>query len=239
MRLVSLRVLLVLCFVTARAAAQSAGCDSSLDPTPDAEGYQPRAGSRCEGTYVSRVSGPALELVSLTWGALPAAVQPGGMVLTLPTAADRPGPVHIRALGIPPGLYYRMDAEVPPGGSVTWPPTAVLDKLKIGLSEVGVFGFARDPSGEIVYLPVAINGPAGIGEGMVVQLRPLTTMDEAKWRFVAQGTSPGEWTGTDLKDDRLTIPLRVNRAAPPGTLQVSWTDPETGRSRIKSFELRP
>jgi hypothetical protein len=132
-----------------------------------------------------------------------------------------------------------MDADVAVGGSVTWPPTAVLNKLKIGLSEVGVFGFAREPSGEIAYHPVAINGPLGIGEGMVVELRPLTTMDDAKWRFVAQGTPPDIWTRTDLRDDRLTIPLHTIGSPQPGTLEVSWTDPQTGRGRIKSFELRP
>ena len=138
MRHFPMLILLLGCLIVAEGSARGEICDPSLDPTPDPEGYRQRAGSLCEGTYVSKVSGPALELVSLTWGAVPDTVPSTGFVLTVPTARKRAGPVHVRALGIPPGLYYRMDAEVTSDDSISWLKSTVLARLGVAPSEIGV-----------------------------------------------------------------------------------------------------
>src|SRR4051812_38694212 len=89
------------------ACAQQGNCPG-LTPIPGPDGYQlRRAGERCEGLYSSQVSAPPIELVSLTLGQLEYDLN-HPMVLEVRPVSPHNTPITVRAVGIMPGLYYRL-----------------------------------------------------------------------------------------------------------------------------------
>ena len=73
MRAVSLIGAMTAAIMVAGGVASAGPCEKTLSPSPDSgpDCYVARAGSaRCEGMYISPVSGTPIELVSLTHGTL-------------------------------------------------------------------------------------------------------------------------------------------------------------------------
>lgn len=216
-------------------------CDPDLDPIDGATGYQARPTAMCEGLFVSRVGAPAIELVSLTRGQPIKGSAASTLRLSVAGAASpASGPVRLRAVGIPPGLYYRMDADVGPGQTFLWQASRVLGAINVPLQQIGIFAFFDDRTGTPVYLPVTVTPAAGAGTDLpsttTAELRPSTMIDDAHWRFIASGQAGGQtagWADVDLADDRLTITLPSG----PGSLQVRWADPESGANRRASFAI--
>ena len=210
----------------------AAACDPDLDPVPSVNGYKPRSDTFCEGLFVSRVGAPAIVLLSLTTGLCLAGSPPAALRLAVPAAA--PAVAHVRAVGIPPGLYYRMDTDIAPGAVADWRSAGVLGTIGVGLDDVGVFAFVAGRTGAPVFYPVVI-GQARAAT-VVAQLRPSTAIDNPSWRFVPAGAAAppeGGWARVALSNNRLTVALPPGR----GTLQVSWADAVSGMSRHASFAI--
>jgi len=228
----------VLCGWLACGGARAAGCDASVEPISGPDGYQERGGQRCEGLYVSRVSGPAMELVSLTWGLFPGnRTDAGDLSVSVPRPPGRTGSVHVRALGLPAGLYYRLDVDMPPGGHVTWPTAPVLSRQHIGFDQVGLFAFARSASGQPVYLPVAVDDTVDPKAGVVAEIRPLTPVDDLLWRFVRPGLPAPSWQPAQFRDECFTITLPDAADDGAGSLQLRWSDADSGTAEIKRFDI--
>lgn len=138
-------------------SAQS-NCDPKLKQITDsALGYRERGG-RCEGLYIENVGLTPLLIASLTesfekydasnakplyveWNPPPGSAQ-----------------IQLRAQGLNPRLYYRMDTTQPAGSnSYTWP-SDVLASLGLQKNDIGVAG--RYPVGQTeryVYVPLRLS----------------------------------------------------------------------------------
>ena len=234
-----LRILLAACIAVAAASgAAAAECDNALAPLHSPEGYKPRsADPRCEGFFVSPVSGPPVELVSFTRGTVNYDLQhTDRLAISLAVARQETGQVHLRAVGIPANLYYRMDADLPPSGAFGWPVHDVLANTGLTRDRVGVFAFTRTTAGALIYMPVSVGlkdlRPANLA-AVTVTLRPLTAMLDPKLRFV-QGQEPFDLPISETAD-RLTADLPAGHTG-PGTLEVTWTD-SNGQRRVRQFAV--
>lgn len=141
-------------------AAGQSYCDPSLpQPTAGQLGYRDR-GDRCEGLYIEKVGGTPLMVASLTESFEKYDARSGK---ALHVEWDRPpgnSAVRLRAQGLNPRLYYRMDTAQPPGStSYVWP-SNVLASLNIRESDIGVLGFTRYAVGtteQDIYVPLRIS----------------------------------------------------------------------------------
>ncbi len=98
-----------------------APCDAALTPeTNPSIQYRKRTDNlRCEGFYRADVSTiGSLDVVGLLQR--PLRFGAGNEVLSI-RAAPKNQRVLVRGQGIPVKLYYRLDAELAPGGALRWP----------------------------------------------------------------------------------------------------------------------
>jgi hypothetical protein len=141
------------------AAAQNAACREELFRSSnrnDPWGYKVR-GNRCEGRYI-QPSGSYLQVVSLTqffesyeFGA--------AKELIVEWNSSLKKPFFIRAFGIKPDLYYRMDTSIPPGENLYRWPSDVLEALQINSDEVGVLGWIEMKIGNTfrhIHIPLIV-----------------------------------------------------------------------------------
>lgn len=150
-------LLLTLFGVGFLATAQEPLCDASLimsSGTP--YGYRER-GDRCEGLYVSEAAGTTLQVASLTQSFEHYDLSVRDLQVTW--RSPRNMKVYLRANGLQPKLYYRMDTVQSPGKtSYTWP-AAILAGLRISREDLGVMGWIMQDIGGTesrVYLPLRI-----------------------------------------------------------------------------------
>ena len=230
----------LLLLASAAAPAMAGPCEQGLAPIPGSDGYRERgAGARCEGLFVSPVSGAALEVVSFTDAPLRYDLGPSATLaisLTGPTPGN--ATVHVRAIGIPDGLFYRLDADLAPGQTLAWPVGEVLIPDRIPPEQVGVLALLRDASGRTVYLPVhaAQPGSRSTGGGLLLVLRPLAELGDPQWRYLA-GPSATPYQALATQRNRMEIVLPAVAGSRPGIVQVVWNDPATGTSRTTRFAL--
>lgn len=221
--------------------ASAGPCDEALSPSPDSgpDGYRERAGGeRCEGIYVSPVSGTPVELLSLTRGRLSYDL---AHPVVLSVSLDSPPPnegVHVRAVGVPDRLYYQMDAEITGDRAVSWPLGDVPLRRRITSDQVGIFAFRKNASAEIVFLPVDVT-PAGVAlthdQPVVATLRAIDVAD-LKWRFVPKGQeATASFATVPVSGDRGDVALSAAGGPAAGILEVRWNDPGSGRSRTRTF----
>ena len=121
-------------------AAAWAQCDQSLRPVEGAAGYRAR-GERCEGIYVSPISS-TVRLLSLVRGDIEYHLSPGSDVVV---TALHNSALHVRAVALVPGAYYRMDARLA-AAALVWPVADVLLEMGLGPDDLGVFAW-YDPAG--------------------------------------------------------------------------------------------
>ena len=144
--------------------AQDNPCDPNLvGSASDPLGYHLRH-DRCEGRYVQDVASTILVTASLT-EAFEDYDLKAGKELVVAWQAPQKQPVHLRAQGLRPRLYYRMDTVRPPGSvSFQWP-TAILAALDIPRQDIGVIGWMSYALGGVareVSLPLRISQKGNI-----------------------------------------------------------------------------
>lgn len=244
MRFISLTRVMVGLIGGSLSPALADPCDRSLAPSPvaiGATGYVQRAGGeRCEGIYVSPVSGTPVELVSLTRGHLnfdPS--HPGVLSVTL----DQPPPsgaAHLRAVGIPSGLYYRMDADITGDHPVTWPVGDVLVKRNLAPDQIGIFAYRQDASADRTYLVVDV-APAGTApppDQPVTTVLRVVDVTDLKWRFTrAHEKAADSYALVPVHGDHAEVSLANADGPVNGTLEVRWSDPGSGKSRGTTFRI--
>ena len=178
-----------------RLSAQIFPCDPELETQPgDALGYRLR-GERCEGLYVQKVASTTLVLASfLARTGLSSSASWEGEALNVewtvpPAGGNAPesarreavASTRLRAQGLRPRLYYRMDAERPAGAAAfTWP-TDLLTRLRILPREVGLVAWTERTLGgkpREVYLPLTVRSAGPGGGGYLLVLRPGRELSE-------------------------------------------------------------
>jgi hypothetical protein len=119
-------------------------------------GYYPR-GTRCEGRYI-RKTGSHILVVSLTEYYEDYDIDSAKELIIEWTPPENER-VWLRAYGIGPDLYYRMDTSSAPGSKYFRWPTDVINGLKISRKNLGVVGWMNLPvHGGLrrVYLPLRV-----------------------------------------------------------------------------------
>jgi hypothetical protein len=189
-------VLLGLCFVLwpwmqAVALERAAPCDTQLAPASGPLGYRLRDRDvRCEGLYLSPVSAPSIELISLLQGSLRFDLLPNVQLLVLvPNGVDLPPEerVKVRAVAFPLGKYYRLDGVLSAKGSMSWPVSDVLLPAKLGAGQVGLFGWiGSDFDRVFVPLHVAIAGEPVLPNQTILTVRAAHDLEIIVWRAYSE-----------------------------------------------------
>lgn len=228
--------------VAAGATAQE--CER-LPPGPGATGYQLRRGSdRCEGIYVSPVSGGGMQLVSLTFGRI--AYEPerdATLVVKAPATAGTG--LKLQGIGIPIGLYYRLDAALGADRAFQLPLGSVIRPNRIPSTDLGLLAYRDSGAGRRIYVPVHVGiDPAKLppaGAALAVA-RPDSDVQNVRWRLTQGGAAPGEFRpvasaqGPVPSGNRLEIALPALDGASDATLELRYLD-LGGRERTSRFLL--
>ncbi len=148
-------------FLLTAQAPEGPSCDSALlhRARGGAFGYAHR-GDRCEGLYARQVAGgTVLYLVSLTEAF--GDYDPGTAdTLVVEWSGAGSGALRLRAEGVRPELYYRMDTQRPASaGAFRWP-SNVLASQGIPRRDIGIVGWTTRPVGgteQQVYVPLRVS----------------------------------------------------------------------------------
>jgi hypothetical protein len=130
-------------------------CDASVVPDSNPTiAYKPR-NNRCEGFYTSNVSRAAFELVSCTYGDFRFKSAQDELITIKLSDKLGSGNFNVQARGIPPTLYYRMDAVLGAGKALNWEVATSLwyDARSRIPSNIGLIAWLQN-SGEKTYVPV-------------------------------------------------------------------------------------
>lgn len=140
------------------------------------------------------------------------------------------GPVRLRACGLRPRMYYRMDSAPPAeSASYRWP-ADVLNALRIGIHEIGVVAWTRMEVGSTsrdVFLPVSIGDPVSDRSYDLLVL-PGDEFSEifVSLTAVSQEGQPERviWKARPLRYGYYPagrpVPIRINRPAAHGVYRV-------------------
>ena len=226
-------------------AAYAQQCER-LPPAPGAGGYQLRRGSdRCEGIYISPVSGGGLQLVSLTFGRI--AYEPDRdptLFIQAPRTAS--AGLQLQGMGVPIGLYYRLDAALAEGRDFQLPLTAVIKPNQIVASDLGLLAYRDAGGGRRVFLPVQVaTDPKKFQapQASIAIIRPDSDIQNVRWRLTPAGNpAPGEFQpvasaqGPVPSGYRMEIALPGFAPANEAVLELRYLD-LGGRERTSRFQL--
>jgi hypothetical protein len=178
---------LFLTFSFGESTAIFAQCDNSLIPsTNDLISYQYRQ-NRCEGFYIAQVSGKS-EVVGFVKGLFNYALNPNEQV---EITTETPNEIHIRAVGIPLTLYYRMDGKASKDNSLTWKIGDVLFRGGIPSYNIGIYGWMQEGL-KILYLPVqskATIPQPKTDDTYRIYLRSSTKLSDLRWRVLCSASN--------------------------------------------------
>jgi hypothetical protein len=217
----------VVVMVAPGAIAQDQHKCAPLQPVAGASGYKLRPGDvRCEGFYQSPVSGARVELFSLTSGGLNYDLQSDQVLyVTSPDVGaldvGKTRIVAVQAKALPLEKYYRMDATMPPGGTLAWPMSEVLTPERLTPGVIGVVAWL-EREGKPIFVPVAVSPakPRSITASVTAVFRSSVDLNQFQWRTRPEGSTAQapEWTslGAGSSSLRAGRPLRFSFELPGG-----------------------
>lgn len=223
-------------------AADRVPC-ASLVPDHGALGFRRRTGDdRCEGFYKSNVSGEALSIAFLVAGQVPSA-----SLLEI-SGAGPAREVNVRAVALPLGIYYRMDAIVTPRQPLRWPLAEVVQASQsLKASDLGLYGWFGDAA-RPTYTPVRAKAPGaqqvadqqpvrlGIRANVALDLVNYNVADDASCRF---GSQPWKRLATDVRPGGiLTIVLHGEGPAMCVSLRGKPADSDASEALTARIGLR-
>ena len=159
------------------------------------------------------------------------------LLISLAIKTTNPGPVHVRAVGIPEHLYYEMDADMPASATLVWPVKEIVVPERIAPTDIGIYAI-RAGGGNPVLLPVSIStgwAPAGSLQPLIVILR-VGDVASLAWRFVPKGGAAGQFRPANIDDNRITLTLPATVHL-PGLLELRWEEAYAGKSHINVVAL--
>ena len=150
--------LMVLFYVLSGPVFGQGTCDPALPGIKDGGlGYRDR-GDRCEGLYINPVSNTTLFVASFT-EQFENYDNTGNTMLIEWDQPPANREIHLRAQGIKPRLYYRMDTYKSGANTFFAWPAGILSSLNIRRNDIGVTGKIKIPVGNLeryVHLPLRI-----------------------------------------------------------------------------------
>ena len=168
------------------------GCTEYLSNKDPNFGYRLR-GNRCEGMYVSKVSAPSLDLISLTLGKIE--FRRGATLVVSVPGYGRP--VHVQGIATPANTFYRMDADSDQTGVVTgWAVDDVLGPQQIDATRLAVLAWvAEDRSAEFRrFVPARITSAAPATDNTIwLKVRVSVAVASLRWRWSPASESAGNW----------------------------------------------
>lgn len=196
--------------------ARSQLCDQRLEPLEGTDsGYRQR-GNRCEGLFESKISAPRLDLVSLTVGRLQFAWQ-RDTSLSVEPPKEIGEPIRLRAMAIPLGTFYQMDARLEGGASLRWPIREVLFPEELNDRRIGVLGWLDDGRRVPLHVPVVVqSAPAASSPNqdpaaVTAILRSSVDVQFVSWRVLrlegGRCTAPSDWTPLKKATTRAGKPI--------------------------------
>jgi hypothetical protein len=229
------------------APALAQGC-SELSPIEGPTGYRARdASARCEGLFAARVAGGGIDLVSLTLGPVFWDFATDRSLTIAPVGWNGVGRVQLRAVGIPIGLYYRLDAQVPADAQLHVSLDAVLRPEHIGPEDIGFFAFRALPGQALHYLPVRVQADRSSQNGavanLIATLRPSEPVSEIGVRLTPSGGEVSQYVeipgvaGLIPAGRRLDILLGQPLPAEGAALFVTYIDQASGRQHVERYYL--
>jgi len=199
--------------------------------------------TRCEGSYVSPVSGASISLVSYTMGPV-----------TYDVNRDRE--LHISVSGIVadtnviatrlvPRRYYRLDAKVTQKQPILVVPIDdVIGRIPVPAGELGVFGLRQITSGVLGYVPVKAAAPAKFADSRpTLVIQADIDISDVEWRISELGRPERNWEPVDggmgLVPEGATLTISLGNKAPSTSSQFEVTYYVGGVPRTSSFILVP
>jgi hypothetical protein len=192
-------------------------------------GYAERSGDRrCEGFFSSPVSASGLEVVSVTFGPVDWEPEADRLYVGAPDLSPLGAQaLQLRAVGLPPRLYYRLDATIASGGTLAWPVADVLAPGGLRPDSIGVYGWIDGPLGR-VFVPVVVSAAdAAESATVVLTLRSFGAVDRLLWREFAPDGQPTRWA-----------PVTEGRLAAGANVAFDLPDGESGLITLEFRALR-
>jgi hypothetical protein len=183
-------------------------CDPKLIPSRTDPLAYSRRGDRCEGVYFVPVSGSAdLSLVAFTEASGSFQVGPNERTrLQWAAGPDKPL-VHVRAVSLKSGVYYRMDSVGPAGSDRLEWPGDVVGRLNLTSADLALTAWSSQAIGgrtQNVYVPLSVGNTASTGKGQyVVKVVPGSEVSELFLTLAAVGAD-----GRDEKFLKRDEPLK-------------------------------
>ncbi|UCH95181.1 MAG: hypothetical protein JSV88_33735 [Candidatus Aminicenantes bacterium] len=188
-------------------------CDPEIEPIKNLTlKYQKRDENRCEGFYSSLVSVEVIDVVGVTKGDFYFETREDEILeLSSPLVNDRR--IYIRAVGIPLKVYYRMDAYLDAGQTMTWPMGDVAYLRELSSKDICVFGWTGDETDKI-YIPVAAASKLApvTNDGQIhLYLRTSVDVKNVKWRAAGTCISLQEaaWEDAPKSSCRAGKPIQI------------------------------
>lgn len=163
-------------------------CDSSVDIIDAEFPYHERgkiedSTKRCEGFYFGQVSS-SLSIVGLIQGELRYHLSKNEIVKIRSTINQQ---INLRAVSIPLGTFYRMDAQLKPDSYFIWPIYDFIYKHNLSAETIGVYGWIENKTQKF-YVPVitqAKNVPKNNANEKAINLimRSTVKLISLYWRY--------------------------------------------------------
>ncbi|MEK6374773.1 MAG: hypothetical protein AABO58_19005 [Acidobacteriota bacterium] len=224
----------VLCVCICRGVvdAQEVKCEPLMALEGSKTGYQKRS-NRCEGLYVSNVSGRSLAAISFTLGSVRYELRASTHLQV--SAPGQQSAVNVRAVAIPPKTYYRMDALLSPGSTMSWPVSDVLLPESLGDSRIGVFGWkGSEESKTLIPLRVVANGVPTKSASPLLTVQANFDAQQLKWRWAPahekQCGTFGAWQDAISQPVTASWPVRIDLSALPTGRHCVETAAQSGNS---------
>jgi len=221
-----------ICVCSAGVDAQEVKCDPLTALEGSKSGYHKRA-NRCEGLYVTNVSGRSLAATSFTLGSLRYEMKASTRLQV--SAPGQRSAVNVRAVALPARTYYRMDAVLAPGSAMLWPVADVLLPESLSDSRIGVFGWkGQEESKTLVPLRVAAEGAPPTSGKPLLTVQANFDAQQVKWRWAPalekQCQAFGLWQDAISRPVTASWPVIIDLSALPAGVHCLEAAAQSGTS---------
>ncbi|MDM8521931.1 hypothetical protein QUF80_01025 [Desulfococcaceae bacterium HSG8] len=203
--------------------------------------YKCRDGNRCEGFYRDKVStkNNIISVIGLIKGNFYFEMDKNEIIeVSSPLVKNKT--VHVRAVGIPPETFYRMDATIHSGQKLSWPVKDVIIRSERELSyqKISVLGWIKKET-ETIYVPVSTASkmePMPNDITIRLYLRTYIGVDNVIWRYSAinnnRPSKPCPWIKADKSHYDAGEPILIVLPSdqPSEELQIEVSAKEENRA---------
>jgi len=187
-------------------------CDTSLKPKDDPQyGYRERD-NRCEGFYISDVSIPNLDVISVLQGKLYYDLDISERV-DISSEIVKDKTIYVRAQAIPLKTYYRMDTKLLPNTTLEWPIKDVILPNNLSYKKIGLLGWYMSGKNQI-YVPLETKAKVNaLKNDNIIRIIFRSTVDleninYAWYSYETQKTT--DWEQNLRSSSRAGMPIVVN-----------------------------